>query len=239
MKNEVVILDRNKTDQIAERYFIKMCGFNQGQDIHKTMLQDGYSIRDKLLNESSIKAIISSFDKSVISEKTVDINGIKFECNAFRQIDKENINKIYIYILTAGHFELPDASMLELVYADAWGTAYVDAGRDILRSILSMDNYINQIERENDNFLSDSFGPGYYGMDITQVMNFFKVLDSGKIGVSVRESGLMEPAKSIAGFYIAVKDKNQIPGKDCQSCLSNAKGCYYCRAKNKQNFDSK
>ncbi len=237
MRNKVFIIERNETDKIAEDYFIKICGFNREMDKYKTMLQDSYSIRKKLLKKSSIKAIISSFDNNVISGNSIDINGVRFKCNAFEQIHRENIRRIYIYILTAGFFELKDGSMLESVYADAWGTAYVDAGRDILRSVLSMDTY-NKSNENDENFVSDSFGPGYYGMDVIEVRNFFKALDSKKIGVKLKDSGLMEPVKSIAGFYIAVRDQNNLPGKDCRACLSNEKGCCYCRAKNKLNVDS-
>jgi len=224
LKNEIITIHRNEADKIAEGYFIKMCGFDRDENKFKSMLQDGYGIREKLSDDLSVRAIISSFDKEIIWGKTVDINGVKFECNAFEQIDRENIKELFVYILTAGNFDLPGASMLEMVYADAWGTAYVDAGRDILRSRLST----------REPFVSDSFGPGYYGMDVPQVKNFFRVLDSKKIDVKLLDSGLMVPVKSIAGLFVSVKDPSQLPGNDCSSCLANEKGCYFCRMKNKK-----
>jgi hypothetical protein len=199
------------------------------------MLCSGLFVRDLISDKINVRAIIASFEKEVICGKTINLNGIKFESNALEQINIHCIRKIYAYIITAGNVELQDTSVLNMFFADTWGTAYVDAGRDILKRIIRDYHLEDSSKIENGVkdriFISDSFGPGFYGMDVIEVERFFKVLDGEKIGVKVTDSGFMLPLKSTTGFYIVVDDEEQLPGADCISCFSNIKGCQFCRVK--------
>lgn len=235
MKNKVIIIDKKQAEVPAREYFAKMCGFDGSKEKHKSMMDDALEVRNRILDDINIRAVVSSFSQEKLKGKVIDINGVTFACNALEQIRHESICEIYAYILTVGMIDLPNTSLLELLYADTWGTAYVDAGRDILRALIR--DMVCEAHRGNTDektgrlFVSDSFGPGYYGMDVTQVKLFFEILDSKKIGVKMTENGLMVPIKSCTGFYIVVDDEKQLPGADCKSCLSNAKGCQFCRAK--------
>ena len=75
----------------------------------------------------------------------------------------------------------------------------------------------------------ESFGPGFYGMDVTQVGNYFNLLDAEKINVKVKDNSLMLPLKSCAGFFIVVEDESKLPSVDCISCMADHKGCNYCQ----------
>lgn len=221
-------MDKEYAGRKAVDYFSNICGFHREKEKYKAMLDEGLTVRDQLLENINIKVVISEYDNNVLYNNYIKIDDVSFKCNAFEQIDKENIIKVYPYILTVGDVGLEHAPMLDKVYADAWGTAYVDASRDILKRMIVDRNHTEYI------CISDSFGPGYYGMDITQVINFFKILEAELIQVKLTESGLMLPIKTCAGFFLAVNDEKQLPKVDCKLCLSNEKGCQFCRIKMKK-----
>lgn len=223
MQNEIITFNRKEADTIATEYFFNICGFNRDKEKHKLMMNNGLTVRDEMMNNLNVRAVISAFGKEAICGKTIDLNEIKFECNAFEHINNASVKKIYAYILTAGGGDIDSESIMDRLYADIWGTAYVDAARDLLQKEIK--------DRNLDLFVSESFGPGYYGMDVTQLNNFFKVLDGEKIGVQVKDSSLMVPVKSCAGFYIIVDNEGELPQSDCKDCLANSTGCQFCNKK--------
>lgn len=221
MQNRIINFSKEETKDIAAEYFFNTCGFHGDKENDRPLMEKGMSLRDEVIGDISVKAIVSSFGAGVIKGKIIDLNGIQFECNAFEQINKESIEAIYIYILTAGNWDINSESMMHRLYADIWGTAYVDAGRDLL---------CREIQARHKGYsISDSLGPGYYGMEVTQLKNFFQVLDAAKIEVTVKDSCLMVPVKSNAGFYIVVNNEAGLPQSDCKDCIGNSTGCQFCK----------
>lgn len=219
MNNQVIRINIDDVDSLATEYFINICGFNKEGPKYKKLLDMGMSIKEKMKNSLDIKAIVSSFSKDIISGNTVNINGVTFKCNAFEQIDYNSIKNIYAYILTAGIYELDNEDpIMNQLYEDIWGTSFVDAGLEVLKKTLDQTNVM------------DDFGPGYYGMEITQVGNFFQILDGEKIGVQVKNNSLMLPLKSLTGFIVSVEDESKLPASDCKSCKAGNKGCSFCQA---------
>jgi hypothetical protein len=231
-------LDREEADKIAEDYFRTICGFNRESMKHKprteSMMAAGISAREKISDSIHLRAILSDYGSEVVKDRAIRINDVSFFCNAFERIRPESSIRLYAYIVTAGEFELKDASITEQFFADTWGTAYVDAGRDILQKLIREDiaafvPHPGKTAGAKDFFISDSFGPGYYGMEVTEIGHFFEILDGSKIGVTASAQSFMLPQKSCAGFFIAVNDITQLPGEDCRSCLAGKKGCNFCR----------
>lgn len=220
MNNEVFRISTEQADPLAIEYFINICGFHREGEKYERMLKHGLALKERLSDRIDIRAVVSSFPGTAIQGDVAVLDGTSFQCNAFAQIQGDGINQIYAYILTAGDFDLEDdAPMIDRLYADIWGTAYVDAGQALLKQFLSQTSLV-----------LDTFGPGYYGMDVTQVGNFFQVLQGNLIDVTVTEHNLMLPVKSCAGFFVAVGEDTMLPSSDCKSCLGNQKGCAFCQA---------
>jgi hypothetical protein len=223
-----------EADVFAMEYFMKICGFHREGEKYRRMLKQGLEIKEKIRDRVDIKAIVSSFPGDCISGNKAELDGVVFECNAFQRLAPEHISGVYAYVLTAGVFELDDSDpILDQLYADIWGTAYVDAGLEILKKFVETD-LISGGGNENITVL-DSFGPGFYGMGVNQVGNFFKLLDGDKIGVRARSNSLMLPLKSCSGFFVAVDDDTNLPASDCKSCCSEYKNCAFCQAVIKRN----
>ena len=236
MKNLVVDFDKKEANERAEKNFIENCGFDLTKEKHCRMMKDGLNARNQGIEDVHIRALLSSYGKEAFKEGRIIIDGTAFTCKAFEQVTRDKILRIYPYIITAGGLEYSDNdNILEQLYSDIWGTAYIDAGRAMLEEYLKIDagkDYPGQIEKTI--FLTNSFGPGFYGMMTSQTKEFCKILDAQKIGIEVRDSGIMVPLKTCAGIYMIVNDRECIPHPNCQQCIGNPKGCHFCRIRNEQ-----
>lgn len=233
IQNKIVHISMAEADVFAMEYFMKICGFNREGEKYRRMLRQAMEIKEKIQDRVDIRAVVSSFPGSCISGNRAELNGVLFECNAFQRLAPEHISGVYAYVLTAGIFELDDSDpILDQLYADIWGTAYVDAGLEVLKRFVEKDLESNG--KGNISVL-DSFGPGFYGMGVNQVGKFFELLDGDKIGVTARSNSLMLPLKSCSGFFIGVDDETVLPASDCKSCRAEYKNCGFCQAVIKRN----
>lgn len=104
-------------------------------------------------------------------------------------------------------------SMSEAVILDAAGSAAIE---------MVCDNFCADLaEALAPRFLTDRFSPGYGDMPLGDQRALFRVLDvSRRIGVSLSESNLMIPQKSVTAL-IGVSDRPQSRrGRDCAKCAS-------------------
>lgn len=236
MKNQLIHLSIEEADLYAFDYFINICGFkNREGEKFKRLLDHGMKIKERILDRIDMKAVVSSYDSDIISGNTARIGDAVFICNAFEQLNKENIRRIYLYLFTTGDFKPnDDEPVIDQLYADIWGTAYTDAGLEVLKHHLKEDFDRNggSVKAE----ILDPFGPGFYGMDVDQIGSFFKVLDGDQIGVTARTNSLMLPLKSCAGFFVIMDDGSKLPPADCKSCHADHRGCEYCQAVIKRNI---
>lgn len=230
MKNECISLSKEEADRYAYDYFLNICGFKdrEGEKFQR-LLDHGMKVKERIIDRIDMKAVASSFDSDIISGNTARIGDVTFVCNAFEQLEKSSIRKIYLYIFTAGDFGLNDSDpVIDQLYADIWGTAYTDAGLEVLKHRLKEDFRRDRGHEKAE--ILDPFGPGFYGMDVDQIGSFFEVLDGDQIGVQARTNSLMLPLKSCAGFFVLMDDGSKLPPADCKSCRADHKGCEYCQA---------
>ncbi len=102
-------------------------------------------------------------------------------------------------------------SMADAVILDAAGSAAIENVCDNLCADLA--------ERFAPRFLTDRFSPGYGDMPLSDQAPFFRALDvSRRIGVSLTESNLIVPQKTVTAL-IGVSDRPQPKrGQGCESC---------------------
>ena len=81
------------------------------------------------------------------------------------------------------------------------------------------DSFCEDIEKEKNIFLRPRFSPGYGDLnilvqkDISAVLNFSK-----KIGVTLNDSLLLSPSKSVTAFVGIVEGKDPAPKSKCETC---------------------
>ena len=231
MKNIVVEFDEKMVFEKANEYFVKICGFEKGNYKHEKMYSSAMESRCLGMSGIRIRAVISSFGPEVFHNHRVSFQESVLYCPAFEEIESNCVKKVYLYALTVGECLCRDEDdIICQVYSDIWGTAYTDSARDLLEEYIRQDmmqEFVGQLG--NEIFLSDAFGPGFYGMDVSQTKDLFGILDTKSIGLQVRDSGIMLPLKSCSGLYFAVTDTSPPPHPTCRECLGSHMGCSFCK----------
>lgn len=113
-------------------------------------------------------------------------------------------------------------SPLNAVVAQATGTAAIEAWCDILC------RRFEKAEQSNGNYLRPRFSPGYGDFPLTVQKRIFEVLDcSRKIGVTLTDSFLMMPSKSVSAIIGISKNNLNCTVHGCEMC--NKTQCEYKR----------
>ncbi|MBR5739719.1 MAG: DUF4445 domain-containing protein, partial [Firmicutes bacterium] len=228
MKNELVRITEERAHEGAEKRFINTCGIMPGgSKKHQRMMEQGLQVRESGIGGIDIRALVSFYGPEVIRDGKVCPDDAVLDCNYFDRIPREYVEGIYVYMMTVGEctFESED-KIMEFLFADIWSNSYVDAGIEALKEDFIIPDMRKRFPGR-DFFLSEEFGPGYYGMFVGRTREFAKIMDAGSIGITVKESGLMIPQKSCAGLlFVLNHELEKEPA--CMRCLGNPKGCDFC-----------
>ena len=212
----------------AWAYYLKTCGLPEKPESPKQrrMLERSEAVLSECLPMVNIRALTRRFGAEGLAGGALSLGPATFHCPAFGRLERDSVLSIYAYVLSAGEVALETENVSDQLFADIWGTSFTDAGIDLLEA---------EIARENPGaVISSSFGPGFFGMDISMLAEFFNILSPKDIGVSIRSNCLLLPLKSSAGFFFAVRDEWMLPTRDCESCHGghdrpgNAGGCLFC-----------
>lgn len=202
---------------LAEEIFFKTSGINKQGNKFQRMREDALKTYKKIRNALDIKGVYHYFNEFELIDKKLIIDNKVFECNAFENLNQKNIKGVYIYALSVEGSNFSEGSIMEQLYADIWGSAFVDAARIIIKQ-----------DFEIASRLSKSFGPGFYGMKLTQIEDLYNLLDMDSIGIEIRSGSIMLPLKSCAGMYFDVTDSYEEIKDACVNCLGNQTSCKLC-----------
>jgi len=164
-------------------------------------------------------------DKSiVVNEEVFDVKSI-----IFSQV--KNSASIAFFIATAGatlekltaEARKNDDLLQEYVF-DIIGSEIAEAAASALEDHLRAD-----AEKEGRN-ISMRFSPGYCGWDLTDQKKFFSFFPGNYCGVTLTESCLMRPVKSVSGI-IGIGTGSFRKTYRCNICNDQ-----YCIYRNKKNF---
>ncbi|MEA4922479.1 MAG: ASKHA domain-containing protein [Eubacteriaceae bacterium] len=217
IRNEVVKIEKNDCRIMAEEIFTEISGLGKKSRQHDKLKQSSDQIKAEMEDRICTKAVYSYFDDVHLDGKILKIGTEEFTCNAFEQLDPEQIKGAYVYLITAGDFYIEDKKIMDQLLADLWGTAFTDAARAEFEKDLSIDGR-----------LSNAFGPGFYGMDVGQMKTISKLVDGGTIGVEVNRSGLLVPVKSCGGIYLKVTEDFKKLNNECEDCRGTISSCNLC-----------
>ena len=229
-KEEILEVETNELIVDIETEIEKYCGFNS-MDIemkrqHKEIISNAY---DKFFSGKKIQVLLKQIDESVATSEGFVFGEDKIKCNALEKMNVADgdIEGIYLYtfgIKEIDEKELKDSSLLEKYYVECLMVAATDVLREWLRKYIERKHSVRHKK-----YVTDSFGPGFYGMDISAVPKLVKIAGGEKVGVSVDENGNMHPVKSCIGLYLVTKKEYAARIKDCAFCIGSKGSCAFCR----------
>lgn len=220
-KNRIEKISIVQCGPIAEQLHARIAGYADRKGVKFDRLKNAsYEIRERIANRIDCQVVYSCFDDVYLEGRTMMIGTTKFNCPAFEWVEPGRVKGVCVYMATAGNFNLENESLMDQLLADFWGTAFIDAGRLIFE---------NKMKQET--CISNAFGPGFYGMEASQMVKIPMLVDNSLINVSVRENGLLVPLKSCAGIYL-LSDR-QFPKMDpgCATCRGTVLSCSFCNMK--------
>ncbi|MDR0569636.1 MAG: hypothetical protein LBG71_00210 [Clostridiales Family XIII bacterium] len=185
----------------------------------------------------SLLAVI--FKDVFLEGEALNISGVVFKCPYFKRIDRNAPTYAACYAVVLdesegtsvaiegesfkGESRSKKQNLYGLFFRNMLQNAYLQAGVDYLKEEI-------QKHEPGDPWISDSFGPGYYGLGMDAMFALEKLLDFDKVGARIRGDGIMFPALSRTGFFLALNEK---PATDsrldaCASCEGRTGGCIFC-----------
>lgn len=218
MKKLEFDIDRTECSNLAHTIFMKTSGVDREGKKYEKMKAAALQMREHIAENVEIRFSCVSCDDIQLKGRSATFGGQTFTCSAFEQIPEDAVEEVYLYAVCAGDFALPDENIMNQLYADIWGTAFADAVRVLIKK-----------ELETLGTLSDSFGPGFYGMDITHMQAMDAILDFESLGIQLRNSRIMVPLKSCAGIYFRVNESYIPINAACSDCLGTHSSCQLCQ----------
>lgn len=235
MKEHVQTIQLKEADLFdeAQALFIRYSGLDLSKEKHRRMMETACQAREAGLSGLDVRAAVSCWDGACLSGGVLSRKGHSLECTAFSRITDGAVLCLYAFVVTAGEcISAEDDPITSQLFAHTWGTAYVDAARMRLERVFCQDlrrSYPDILAQ-----LSPYYGPGFYGMPMTENQRLCAWLNADKIGVTTKENGLMLPLKSCSGLYMGLADPAAVPPESCEACAGNPKGCAYCRKRKEE-----
>ena len=166
---------------------------------------------------------------SVYSDLSVEDNilhiGDEFTLKSavFSSIPKEILGQCGVFVMSVG-----DGSKCEGILDEGLEhmvrIAYLDALKDLLRQ-----------EFEGDYLVGSYFAPGLGDMKVEEIQTIAKMVDFEQAGVTINDSYMMEPVKSVAGLFMFFNEVHPESQNACTYCINGGdSSCNLCSAGNKE-----
>lgn len=182
---------------------------------------------------------LQPFEKSCIKSGYFQFGKRKLTCHILERIPASIVRGGYFavfhapgkeaasgaYAPVADKTEYGKGELLTQYYEESWQNALLDAGRSWISNYLTRKESVRMPA-----YVTDSFGPGFYGMPITDLPQLAELIDMERVGVHVTENGTLSPQKSLVCLYLVLNQPLPFFMKDCAGCIGSKGGCVNCGA---------
>jgi len=190
-------------------------------------------VTEELLSLGGIKAEYRVFKEISLSgeNRSLQVEGITFNVRPiiYRQI--KEAEEVALFICTAGPVvgemcrqSMKDGDLLRGYVYDVIGSEIVEAAADRMQEELRKS--IADLGKE----ITNRFSPGYCGWDVAEQHKLFSFFKDNYCGITLTESALMNPIKSVSGIIGIGRNVRYTPYQ-CKLC--DDKNCLYRNKKSK------
>ena len=184
-------------------------------------------ITEELLPLGGIKAEYIIFPEISLNreEKSLQIEGVTFNIKPiiYRQI--KDAEEAALFICTAGpvigemsHNSMKGGDLLKGYVYDVIGSEVVEAAADLMQEELRKSMAVPG------KGITNRFSPGYCGWDVAEQHQLFSFFKDNFCGITLTESALMNPVKSVSGVIGVGRNARYTPYQ-CKLC--DDKNCIY------------
>ena len=209
MDIENIVLDKSE----VRRY----SGYKEKFKIIEELEEKIDVLIDEVKKKARVKYVYDVFDVKV-DESKIEFSNVVFESKSLAK----NLNTCHKVILAVTLGNEIDALIRRYSSLDSTSMVFVQAiAAEYLEKI------IDEIEKEvvsNSSeriFLKPRFSPGYGDLDISYQKDFIRLLNTPKkIGISITNSGMLTPTKSVTAI-IGITNTDFRAKNKCSSCNSS------------------
>ncbi|NQU85726.1 MAG: hypothetical protein HQ541_08200 [Mariniphaga sp.] len=189
-----------------------------------SMIEEGLGKAPELCNIQGGYQIFSDAE-ILTSEKIIRVNKIEFHPGKIVSVRLKKSTSAALFVCTAGK-DISDYSK-ELMSAGQLMEGYV---MDVIGSV-TVEKAMDQIQaglliemQKQELGISDRYSPGYCNWSVGEQQMLFSLMPENFCGVSLSDSSLMSPVKSVSGI-IGIGAELRQKGYQCDWC--NDKTCIY------------
>lgn len=180
--------------------------------------QDCFSLPD-------IRATYRIVEQVEIATNKVVADGLEFKVGKTIAEELIGSDKLVFFVCTAG--KMISEKSTALLHGDdpVLGYVYDAMGSEIVEALNEkILQFLREEARKEGLKITNSYSPGYCHWNVADQHKLFAILGGKPCGVSLTDSSLMYPVKSISGVFGVGKD---VAFHDYQCSLCSLKNCMY------------
>jgi hypothetical protein len=211
------IIDKNLI-RIDPGEMLRLLGEQEGMiDAHTTGLVEKY-IAECLRVSSPEGAFVLTEALDSASPEEIAIPGIVFDSGKIIHKMLRHSEKYALLVVTAGpepeklaRTLITDGDYLEGYIVDLVASALVDSAADQIQE------QVRNMAKESGLRITNRYSPGYCSWNVEEQQKLFSLFPEGCCGISLSESSLMNPVKSISGI-IGIGSEVKYRDYTCEIC---------------------
>lgn len=153
------------------------------------------------------------------------VNGVEFNVGKIVKGQLKKSKEIAVFLCTAGpkpgeyaRILINEKDFLKGYIFDIAGSEIVEAAADKMQENLGLQMHMSNMK------ITNRYSPGYCGWHVSEQHKLFSLIPENFCGISLNQSALMQPIKSVSGF-IGIGDSVKFNPYTCNIC--DMENCMY------------
>jgi len=221
-------IDKSKIHVDPEE-IIRLLGEQQGViDAHTEDLLERY-IKECLQVSAPEGAFVLSEALQSTSNEEITIPALVFHAGTIVHKMLRNAERYAFFLVSAGPEPellarklLNEGNYLEGYIADLVASVIVDLAAD------QVQEQVRELAKETGQHITNRYSPGYCSWNVEEQQKLFSLFPEGSCGISLTESSLMNPVKSVSGI-IGIGAEVKFRDYTCEICPM--KDCHFRRVR--------
>ncbi|MDY0082298.1 MAG: vitamin B12 dependent-methionine synthase activation domain-containing protein [Ignavibacteriaceae bacterium] len=224
--NDVQEYEFNLNDlNISQTFIIKSLGYSE-RNVPEPVAENTKNIIEYFDREMNIKCGYKRFENSIIktSSSNFSVSDINFDCKKIIGKYLKGSESLIFIVATLGDVfeELLNSfksnnDYLEMFLSDKIASEIVEAAADKLELIIEENLKTESLKMTN------RYSPGYCGWNVSEQKKFFSLLPKSFCGVTLSDSAMMIPIKSVSAVIGIGKN---VERKDYECSICEDEFCY-------------
>lgn len=212
IERNIMEIPLNELEGVDDMFFRQI---QMRQDkVMKKFAEQYRATRDMFFSGVSMSGIFESFDIDRIEDENIYTCDRVIPCRMLSELFAEADEIVLCTVTLKGYDELEaeETDSLKVLFLDGWGTAVVEKGHVWMKERIRERYAAEGLKTTN------SWSPGQHNVDIRLQRALFGMLKPEDIGVTLTESLMMHPKKSISSFTGAGASDGMEDIRACDFC---------------------